>query len=346
MESQVLQGKPFYLQLSHYATHLTIEYRPETKAYFDAKTPGIRHQHAGFAAMLYDLDEAIGRTLDKVAELGIQDNTYIIYTADNGTYPLNNQGNTNGPIRGWKATVFEGGIRVPFIVVGPGITGNTISREPVVGYDILPTICALAGIAPDNLPQVVEGGSLAPILHGDDGPVIRSMDGLVFHWPHYQNDKFSTPDSTLLLDGYKLHYRWETQKEQLFHLDQDLAETTDLARSDRARADQMAQALLQHLNAIGALLPTSNPDYTAICWDPSDPTYPPNDFMGRDPSPYDLNGNCRVESGDLELLMAEWLQHAPAYDFDGSSRVDLGDFAKIAEDWLGCWWIPVELNCF
>ncbi len=345
MVNQVLEGKPFYLQLSHYATHLGIEYRPATKAYFDAKTPGTRHQHAGFAAMLYDLDEAIGQTLDMVAELGIQDNTYIIYTADNGTYPMEIPGNINGPIRGWKATVWEGGVRVPFMVVGPGIAGNAISREPVVGYDILPTICDIAGIDPANLPQTVEGGSIANILQGSTDPVSRSRDGLVFHWPHYQNDKFSTPDSTLVLDGYKLHYRWETQKQQLFHLDEDLAETTDLVCLERTHADQMTQALLQHLNAIGARLPTPNPDYVAICWDASNPTYPPNDFMGRDPSPYDLNGNCEVEIGDMDMLLTEWLQNYPPYDFDGSLRVDLADFARIAEDWLGCWWLPVELNC-
>jgi arylsulfatase A-like enzyme len=346
METQVFQGKPFYLQLSHYATHLAIAYRSETKAYFDAKTPGIRHQHPGFAAMLYDLDEAIGRTMDKVAELGIQDNTYIIYTADNGTYPLaNNSENINGPIRGWKATVWEGGVRVPFIVAGPGIDGNTISREPVVGYDILPTICRMAGIDPADLPPLVEGGSFAHILQGGTEPISRSRDGLVFHWPHYQHDKFSTPDSTLLLDGYKLHYRWETRKSQLFHLDQDLAETTDLARLERPLVGQMTQALHQHLNTIGAVLPVANPNYTPICWDASNPAYPPDDFMGRDPSPYDINRNCRVEAGDLDILINEWLQNTPAYDFDGSSRVDLGDFARIAEDWLGCWWLPVDLNC-
>jgi arylsulfatase A-like enzyme len=345
MEAQVLQGKPFYLQLSHYATHTNILYRPETKAYFDSKTPGIRHRHAGFAAMLYDLDESIGRVLDKVNELGIQDNTYIIYMADNGSYPLDMPGNINGPIRGWKATAWEGGVRVPLIVVGAGITGGTISREPVVGYDILPTICEMAGIDRVDLPQGVEGGSFAHILQGDNDHVSRSVEGLVFHWPHYQHDKFSTPDSTLLLDGYKLHFRWETRKQQLYYLDQDLAETIDLARVDRDIANEMTQKLLLHLDAIGARRPTPNPDYVPVCWDPSDASYPPDDFMGRNPSPYDFNGDCEIEIADLDMLTAEWLKDTPLYDLDGNSKVDFGDFERMAEDWLGCWWLPVELNC-
>ena len=346
MENQVIEGKPFYLQLSHYATHeSSIDFRPQTKVYFDAKPPGARHSHAGFAAMLYDLDEGIGRTLDKVIELGIQDNTYIIYTADNGTRPMPIPDNINGPIRGWKATVWEGGVRVPFMVAGPGIAGNTVSRESVVGYDILPTICQLAGIDLSVLSPDVEGGSFAHILEGSSDPIARARDGLVFHWPHYQVDKFSTPNTTLVLDGYKLHYRWETQKKQLFHLDQDLAEATDIAGSKRVLVDRLAYILFSHLDEIGARFPTPNPDYAPQCWNPSGGEYPSNDFMGRDPSVFDLNGDCFVDIYDLAVLISRWLDNEPAYHIDGSEPVDMNDLANFSKDWRSCWWIPSELHC-
>jgi arylsulfatase A-like enzyme len=345
MEQQVLEGKPFYLQLSHYATHeSSIDFRPETKLYFDAKQPGIRHTHAGYAAMLYDLDEGIGRTLDKVIELGIQGNTYIIYTADNGTRPMSIPENINGPLRGWKATVWEGGIRVPFMVAGPGVAENSVSREPVAGYDILPTICQLAGIAWSVLPPTVEGGSFAHLMNGGSGPIVRAREGLVFHWPHYQVEKFSTPNTTLLLEGYKLHYRWETQKKQLFSLDRDLAETTDLALIENTLADRFADMLFTHLSEIGARLPRPNPDYAAECWNRSDG--PPNDFMGRDPSVFDLNDDCFVDIDDLAILVGRWLDPEPAYDFYGSDRLDFRVLEQFSKHWQSCWRFPTELHCY
>ncbi len=340
MKDQVLDGNPFYLQVSHYATHLGIHYRQETKSYFDNKTPGIRHNDTAYAAMLFDMDEAIGILLDQVRELGLLDSTYIIYTADNGTYPRDdNPGNINGPIRGWKATVWEGGIRVPFMVSGPGIKPGSLSRMPVVGYDILPTICELAGVAPQSLPNGIEGGSFAHIIAGNETPVKRTSDYLVFHWPHYQHEKFSTPDTSILKDDFKLHYRWESRKNQLFNLVDDLGETTDLARLYPALTSQMNDILRQHLTAINAALPSPNPEYKPICWTPSS-QYPPNDFMGRDPYPGDINNNCTVDLEDLAILVSNWLRPSPAGD--NSSIVNQADLAQFAIDWLNDSWIPVK----
>ena len=342
MEDQVVDGKPFYLQVSHYATHLSILYRNETKQYFDSKTPGARHSHTGYASMIFDMDEAIGQLLDKVEEMGLSKSTYIIYTADNGTYPMDIPANINGPIRGWKATAWEGGVRVPFIVNGPGVSGNTISREPVVGYDILPTICDLAGIEKDSLPSAVEGGSIAGIIKGTANSVSRPADRIVFHWPHYQHAKFSTPDTTMIKNGYKLHYRWETQKVQLYNLDEDLAETTDISRTHYKLANEMKLELQQHLAEIDARLPVVNPEYTPICWDPSG-NYPPNDFMGRDPYPGDLNKDCHTGIEDLSILASQWLNSSPL-STQKPDTMDIKDMSDIAFDWLKSSLVPVNSN--
>ena len=339
MQDQVIDGKPFYLQVSHYATHLAIHYRAETKAYFDSKTPGARHQHTEYASMLYDMDEAIGQLIDKVIELGLAESTYVIYTADNGTYPMDIPANINGPIRGWKATAWEGGVRVPFIVTGPDISHNIISREPVVGYDILPTICELAGMDSSTLPSVVEGGSIAGILKGTASNVTRSADKLVFHWPHYQHTKFSTPDTTMIKNGYKLHYRWESQKTQLYNLAEDLGETTDISRTHYELANEMKLELQQHLSDINAKLPEVNPEYSPICWDPSG-DYPPNDFMGRDPYPADYNRDCFVGIADLSLLAAHWLELVSIYGSE-LETLDMDNFSNISFDWLKSSMIPV-----
>ena len=259
MAEQAKAKQPFYLQVSHYATHLGLQSRTETKQRVDKRPSGTRHQNTEFGAMIEDMDDGIGQLLAKVEELGIGDNTYIFYTADNGTFPLEEPGNINGPLRGNKATVWEAGVRVPFIIAGPGIESGTVSHAPAIGYDIYPTICDILGIA--DLPEQVEGGSLQPVWAAKAASVKRSRPQLVFHWPHYQHQKKSIPDSTVLLDGYKLHYFWETGKAELYNLKTDLAETKDLSRSMPEKAKELEALLHAHLKEINAQIPELNKDY-------------------------------------------------------------------------------------
>lgn len=260
LQKQNKANHPFYLQVSYYATHAANQSRPATLQEFREAPKGQRHINAAYGAMLSDLDTGIGQLLDAVQAAGIGDHTYIIYTSDNGSVPTRDPGSLNGPLQGFKATVWEGGIRVPFMVVGPGIATNAISRTPVVGYDILPTVCELAGVT--NWPATVEGGSLKPVLlGGGTAAVQRPGQFLVFHWPHYQHERHSTPDTTILMDGWKLHYWWETGAVQLFHLDQDLGESADVAQEFPERAAKMKALLQDYLKRVDAQLPVPNPDY-------------------------------------------------------------------------------------
>lgn len=210
--------------------------------------------------MLADLDTGIGQLLDAIKAAGIADHTYIIYTSDNGSIPTDDPGNLNGPLHGWKASVWEGGIRVPFMFVGPNIKPGTVNRTPVVGFDILPIICDFAGIT--NWPKAVEGGSLKPQLLGAaNATVKRPEDFLIFHWPHYQHGRHSTPDTTILADGWKLHCWWETGQTQLFHLDQDLGELKDLTGAQAERTRSLTSSLTNYLATIKAQLPIPNPDF-------------------------------------------------------------------------------------
>lgn len=260
MQAEAKAGHPFYLQVSHYATHEANQSRPATREKLQQTAKGRRHDNVAYGAMLADLDTGIGQLLDAVRAAGIADHTYIIYTADNGSIPTEDPGSLNGPLHGWKASVWEGGIRVPLMVAGPGIKPATINRTPVVGYDILPTICELAGIT--NWPKAVEGGSLKSLLLGEaQAAVKRPDDFLVFHWPHYQHGRHSTPDTTLLADGWKLHYWWETGQVQLFHLAQDLGESKDLASAQPDRAARLKQKLTDYLARVKAQLPVTNPAF-------------------------------------------------------------------------------------
>jgi arylsulfatase A len=260
IKEQTAAGHPFYLEIAHYATHAGDQSLPATRQEFQAAPKGARHTNVGYGSMLADMDTAIGQVLDAVQAAGIADHTYIIYTSDNGCIPTNDPGNINGPVRGYKATVWEGGIRVPFIVIGPGIKAGAVSRTPVVGYDLLPTICDFAGI--ESWPAVVEGGSLKPLLLNDaNADVKRPENFLVFHWPHYQIAKKSAPDTTIISDGWKLHFWWETGKVELYHLDKDLGESQDLADKEPDRAGKLKDMLKAYLAKVEAQEPVQNPNY-------------------------------------------------------------------------------------
>ena len=256
---QVKHDKPFYVQLSHFATHLPMQSRPETLAACRKRPAGKRHRVAAHAAMAEDLDTGVGQLLAKLDELGIRDNTYIIYTADNGTYPLPNPGNTNGPLHGWKGTIWNGGIRVPFIIAGPGIAPGQCDAQ-VVGYDLFPTICQWLGI--DKLPKGVEGGSLASALKSPEMKSIkRPNDFLVFHWPHYQHQKFSQPTTAIFKDNYKLMKFYETGELRLYDLASDLAEVNDLSDERPELTKALHQLMVDYLASVDAGMPTPNKDY-------------------------------------------------------------------------------------
>jgi arylsulfatase A-like enzyme len=260
MDEQVVKNKPFYLQLSHYATHLGMESKKETIAKIKGRTRGERHTNVMYAGMAEDLDTGVGLILDEIYKLGIEDNTYIIYVADNGTYPTNNPGNINGPLHGWKATVWQGAIKVPFIIAGPGIK-HAYCDTSVITYDLFPTICDWLGI--NDLPKGVEGGSLVNALHSpnSDNAVKRPNDFLVFHFPHYQLQKGGQPSSAIIKGNYKLIKFYEDNTFYLFDLKKDISEIVNLAQKKPEVVKELNTDLQNYLDAINAQLPIQNVDY-------------------------------------------------------------------------------------
>lgn len=254
-------GNPFYLQVSHYATHVDIQTKPETYDHFSGKPRGRTHDHPGYAGMLADLDTGIGQILDQVERSGIADNTYILIMADNGGAefipPVSNKlapAGTNGrhsrnhPLRGGKWVLYEGGIRVPFIMSGPDIPANSQSDVPVVGYDILPTIAELAGYS-KPLPDYVDGGSFVKLLDDGRGEIERSTDAMYFHrYASYLH-------SAIRLGDYKLLKFWKDHPNhkagiELYDLSKDLEETQDLAPSMPGKAKELEKALMDFIKQV------------------------------------------------------------------------------------------------
>ncbi|MBD8490881.1 sulfatase [Echinicola sp. CAU 1574] len=259
MEQQVKDGKPFYLQISHYAVHLSMDASPKAEETVSTWEKGERHNHSKFAAMTLDFDNALGDLLNTVNELGIRENTYIIYTSDNGTYPTSNPSNINGPLHGWKASLWEGGTRVPFMIDGPGISAGRLEQQ-VVGYDLFPTICEWLGI--HELPEGYDGGSLANLLNGKSKSVERPNDFLVFHFPHYQLQKASHPATSIYWGDYKMIKFYETGTFQLYDLKSDLSEQKNLSYIYPEIIAQMDDMMEDYLERVNAKEPVVNDQYT------------------------------------------------------------------------------------
>ncbi|MFC2115075.1 sulfatase [Bacteroidota bacterium] len=263
MNEQVSGNKPFYLQISHYAVHNDRYAQPSTVEEVKSRTDNPPGLNPVYAAMTQDLDEAVGKVLDEVKKLGIEDNTYIFYISDNGGEDIM----ANGPLAKKKRWNWEGGIRVPFVVAGPGIPEGEISSVPAAGFDIFPTICDLSGNG-EKIPDDVDGGSLKEVLFNPgSGEVNRNFPGLFFHVGRYFRTYFVTPHSALILGDYKFIIEYDSKDKTgshrwLYNLREDIGEKNNLVSSMPEKADEMEGILMAYLQAVGAEIPRPNPDYS------------------------------------------------------------------------------------
>jgi arylsulfatase A-like enzyme len=257
MAKQATAGKPFYLQMSHYPGRRgEADVRPETYTAVRQRAGSSDGRRVASAAILEDMDATIGTVLKKLDELGIANNTYVLYTTDHGA-----QGRgANRPLAGGKGTLSEGGIRVPLIVRGPGIKAGTFSHVPATDVDLLPTIAAIAHVT-EPLPRNLEGGSLVSLLAGAGrGVVKRSREGLYFHFPHYDEGN-DGPVSALILGNDKLIKNYATGDLHLYDLAKDLSEERDLAKESPQKAADLDRRLTTYLKEVGAQLPVANPNF-------------------------------------------------------------------------------------
>jgi arylsulfatase A-like enzyme len=258
MRSQVHSGRPFFIQLSHYANHVPLSAMNETVAKYREKEQGERHTNPVYAALNENLDSTIGRLMEALRELGIEDNTYIVYTSDNGgSMNIRNPVTNNAPLRKGKTWVYEGGIRVPFMVMGPGVEPGE-SAVPVIGWDLVPTFCEMLRCDGD-LPEGIEGGSLLPLLRGQSDKVERRRgEALYWHFPHYLTRKGTTPQSAIRVGNFKLVRFYHYEKSELYDLSNDIGETTDLSPQHPDVVASMEEQLAAYLAEIGAGMPIEN----------------------------------------------------------------------------------------
>ncbi len=225
---------PFFLQISHYAIHSDIVARKETFEKFKNKNPGKIHNNLGLASMTFDLDESVGLILDRLDELNLTENTYVIYTSDNGSVPIitprkHYKQSYNFPLQRGKWDGMEGGIRVPFIIKGPGIYKKRYSDTPISFSDILPTIIDISAnkvLKNNNL----DGGSFKNLLFNKNDKVFRKTKGLIFHVPYENKIALERAHSAIIVDNYKLIKFYDKNETKLYDIKNDISESIDLSK--------------------------------------------------------------------------------------------------------------------
>ena len=227
-----------------------------------------------FAAMVESMDESFGRVVDKLKELGISDNTIVIFFSDNGGMAAANFGNprrvitpqqldraystANLPLRGAKGWLYEGGIRVPMIVKWPGSAlKGVVCDVPVVSVDFYPTILDMLDYqVPPS--QHVDGTSFVPLLKGKKK---INRNAIYWHFPHYSNHGMQSPGGAVRCGDYKLLEYFENNSVQLFNLKNDLGEQNDIAESNPKIVNKLKKKLHRWRSSIHARMMEPNPDY-------------------------------------------------------------------------------------
>jgi arylsulfatase A len=259
MRQQVEADRPFYVQASYYAVHLSVVCRETTLKKYQGKGTPDRGYSQAWGAMLEELDQGVGKLLEALDELGIAENTYVVFTSDNGgrgTVPGGDQSllPPNHPLSGAKHSLLEGGIRVPLFVRGPGLPAGTVCRQSVAAYDFLSTFYDLAG-GREPLPAEIDGVSLRPLFEDPLSGRLEPADrALFFHRP-------GRNVSVVRQGEYKLMLQWRPNgsiaSRELYHLEPNPTEEgRDIASDDPERTDRLQTLLLAHLAAVKAEMPS------------------------------------------------------------------------------------------
>jgi arylsulfatase A-like enzyme len=267
--------KPFFLYLPLHSVHVPLKTRPALLEKYKAKAAALPasdaprevpvhdhkaravQDHAVYAGMVQEMDEAVDRVLKQLDASGLADRTVVVFTSDNGGLSTAEGSPTsNLPLRAGKGWNYEGGIRVPWIVRLPGrVAAGTTCDVPVVTADLYPTLMALAGL-PMPPEQKPDGVSLAPLLEGKGGIAERA---LFWHYPHYSNQG-GRPCGALRAGDRKLLEFFEDGRLELFHLGRDAGEQEDGAKGDAAAAEALRKRLADWREAVGAQMPVKNPE--------------------------------------------------------------------------------------
>jgi len=262
------QQQPFFLYLPHFGVHSPYQAKADLIQKFQAKPATKRHNDPVYAAMIASVDDSVGRIMALLEELKLSENTVLIFSSDNGGvggYQREgilkaNDVTDNAPLRSGKGSLYEGGTRVPFVVRWPGIVppGETNS-VPAIHVDLFPTLLEITNSpAPEG--QVLDGESLLPLFRNSEGQLER--DAIYQHFPGYlgagQGTYRTTPVGVIQSGPWKLMEFFEDDRLELYRLDKDPGEQTNLADQMPDQARDLHDRLVAWRSRINAPMPAPN----------------------------------------------------------------------------------------
>lgn len=240
--------RPFFLSWWPYSVHYPMEAQEDLIAKY-RKRKGIKNPI--YAAMIEAMDRSVGKFLQHLDDVGLRENTIVIFKSDNGGYDGDNR-----PLRGMKGRIFEGGIRIPWIVRWPGVVKPaTTCNVPVISMDCYSTLAEVAKLDSDE-EILVDGKSIVPLLKGQGA---FERESIYFHYPNYAFHKQNRLASAIRTGNYKLIKRYDDGSLELYNLAEDIGETKNLAASLPELAQSMKADLEAWLVTSDAELPTRGP---------------------------------------------------------------------------------------
>jgi uncharacterized sulfatase len=258
------QNNPFCLYLSHFAVHIPLEAKEHLiKKYRNKPKPESGINHPVYAAMVEHIDLSVGRIIKKLDDLGLSENSVVFFFSDNGGLRQRYDGKddvvtSNAPLRDEKGTLYEGGIREPFLVRWQGvIEPGSICDFPVTSVDFYPTFLDIAKInrKPD---YPLDGKSLLPLLKQTDN---LDRYAIYWHYPHYHH---STPAGAIRAGDWKLIEFYQDEHVELYNLKTDISEKVNLARIRPDVTTVLQAKLASWRQSVKAEMPIPNPDFNPV----------------------------------------------------------------------------------
>jgi arylsulfatase A len=249
------KDRPFFLYLSHYAVHTKLDGKPEYVAEFEKKPGAGRGRNASrnnphLAAQLKSIDEGVGMIVNKLDELGLANETVLVFTGDNGG---EDRVTSNGPLRAGKSTLYEGGIRVPLIIRYPKLVqAGATCRTPTSNIDFYPTFCELAGVKPKG--QHIDGVSITLLLRNPKATLQR--DTLYWHYPLDKPHFLGGRSAGAVRKGdWKLIEFFDTGEKELYNLTDDIGEQNNLSKGNPDKVAELSELLIAWRKEVDAKIP-------------------------------------------------------------------------------------------
>jgi arylsulfatase A-like enzyme len=280
------KDQPFFACYAFYDVHTPLNAKKDLEAKYEAKRQKLGlsakfgreeprdvrlvQEHVTYAAMVETMDSAVGAILKKLDQLGLAENTLVLFTSDNGGLSTSEGSPTsNLPLRGGKGWLYEGGVREPLLIRWPAVLkAGRVIDTPVCSIDYFATLRDVCGAKPTSS---IDGASLRPLLE-DKGSIAERA--LFWHYPHYGNQG-GAPGAAIRRGDWKLIHWFEDDRFELYNLHDDVSEKTNLAAQHPDRVQTMRTELQAWQKDVGALMPIKNPSY--------DPAKPDGRIAGAPP---------------------------------------------------------------